>query len=106
MRSGRYSGCIAENGLAGVALYREKRDEIDLIILDLTMPIMGGEEAFRELRAINPEVKIVLSSGYTKMDVISRFSGKRISGCLRKPFTMGELLIVLSNLLPASFGSA
>ena len=96
----------AENGLECVALYREKRDEIDLIILDLTMPIMGGEEAFRELRAINPEVKIVLSSGYTKMDVISRFSGKKISGFLRKPFTMGELLVVLSNLLPASFGSA
>ncbi|MBN2702649.1 MAG: PAS domain S-box protein [Pontiellaceae bacterium] len=95
----------ADNGLDGVALYREKRDEIDLVILDLTMPKMGGEEAFRELRAINPEVKVVLSSGYTRMDVISRFSGKKISGFLRKPFTMGELLVVLSALLPGSFSA-
>jgi CheY-like chemotaxis protein len=94
---------MADNGLDGVELYREKRDEIDLVILDLTMPKMGGEEAFRELRAMNPNVKVVLSSGYTKMDVISRFSGKKISGFLRKPFTMGELMVVLSRLLPGGF---
>lgn len=96
----------ADNGLDGVELYREKRDEIDLVILDLTMPKMGGKEAFHELRSINPNVKVVLSSGYTKMDVISRFSGKKISGFLRKPFTMSELLVILSGLLPGSFSSS
>jgi hypothetical protein len=48
----------------------------------------------------------VLSSGYTKMDVISRFSGKKISGFLRKPFTMGELMVVLSSLLPGGFSGS
>ena len=90
----------AVNGQEAVDIYRKKQDEISLVILDLTMPKMGGEEAFRELRAINPEVKVVLASGYTKGDVVSRFSGKKISGFLRKPYTLGELSVVLSELLP------
>ena len=49
-----------ENGLEAVSMYKERHDEIDLVIFDLTMPKMGGEDAFREWRSINPAVKVVL----------------------------------------------
>lgn len=91
----------AVDGRDAVALYREKQDEIDLVILDLTMPRMGGEEAFRELRTLDPSVKVLIASGYSRSDVVPRFFGKEIAGFLRKPYTIEDLAAVLSETLPA-----
>jgi DNA-binding NarL/FixJ family response regulator len=49
---------------------------------------MDGEETFRELRALDPEVRVVMSSGYTEQDVTSRFAGKGPVGFLQKPYTL------------------
>ncbi len=81
----------ASDGREAVALYRQHRDEIDLVLLDLTMPHMDGEEAFRELRQINPEVRVVLCSGYTEQDVTARFAGKGLAGFIQKPYTLQDL---------------
>ncbi|MBN2163560.1 MAG: response regulator [Pontiellaceae bacterium] len=86
----------AQNGQEAVDIYSHMMGEIDLVILDLTMPKMNGEEAFRELRRINPDVRVILASGYSETDVAGRFAGKRIAGYLRKPYTLKELNLALS----------
>jgi len=93
---------IAEDGRRAVDMYRDHQSDIDLVLLDLTMPHMNGEEAYRELRRIDPNVCVVLASGYSENDVAARFAGKRLAGCLQKPYTLAKLRGVLSGLLPAA----
>jgi two-component system cell cycle sensor histidine kinase/response regulator CckA len=79
---------LAADGREALAVYREHGAEIALILLDLTMPHMDGEETFRELRALDPEVRVVMSSGYSEQDVTSRFVGQGPTGFVQKPYTM------------------
>jgi len=90
---------IARDGMEGITMYQKNRPEIDLVILDLTMPKMGGQETFTILRQLNPNAKIVLASGYAEEDVTTRFSGEKPSGYLRKPYTLEQLSHALSGLL-------
>lgn len=65
------------------------------MILNLTMPRMDGEEAFRELCRINVDVRVVISSGYNKQEVTQKFGGKGIAGLIQKPYnleTQGKVL--------------
>ncbi len=91
---------IARDGHEGVELYRAKQAEIDLVILDLTMPRKGGEETFHLLRQLNPEVKVILASGFAEAEVINRFAQTKLAGYLRKPYTLKQLAQLLSALLP------
>ncbi len=90
----------AEDGRQAVAVYRERRAGIDLVLLDLIMPHMNGEEAYRELRQIDPDVRVILASGYSESDITSRLAGKGLAGCLQKPYTLTNLRSLLSTLLP------
>ena len=90
----------AADGLQAVELYRERGKEIALVLMDLTMPHMDGAEAFGELRRLNPDVQVVLASGYSKEDVGSRFAGKRPAGIIQKPYTLSKLREALAGLLP------
>ncbi len=89
----------AGDGQAAVDIFRQQPDEIDLVILDLTMPIMDGEEAFRIIRSIRPAVPIILTSGYNRQDSAARFAGRSISGFLQKPWTVKELTTVMGEAL-------
>jgi signal transduction histidine kinase len=80
------------DGREALEVLREHRDEIVCILLDLTMPNMGGEEAFSELRRVREDVPIVLSSGYNEQDAISRFAGKGLAGFVKKPYLARELI--------------
>jgi CheY-like chemotaxis protein len=91
----------AADGRTAVDIYRERHAEIDLVVLDLTMPHMDGAEAFGALRRLNPEVPVVLASGYSEEDVAARFIGKGANGVLQKPYTLGKLRELLSGLMPA-----
>jgi PAS domain S-box-containing protein len=90
----------AADGHQAVELYRERGKEIDLVLMDLTMPNMDGAKAFGELRRLNPDVRVVLASGYTHDEVASRFVGKNIDGVLQKPYTLARLRESLAGLLP------
>jgi len=90
----------AEDGKQAVTLYEKHLAEIDLVLLDLTMPHMNGEEAYRAMRALDPDVKVVLASGYSESDIASRFAGKGLVGCLQKPYTLRKLRNLLSGALP------
>jgi two-component system, cell cycle sensor histidine kinase and response regulator CckA len=90
-RSG-YRVLLAENGQEAVETFRSQTDEISLVLLDLTMPIMGGEEAARFMHAIRHDVPILVSSGYNETEVARRFAGSRVAGYVRKPYTAAALL--------------
>lgn len=81
---------LAADGQQGLDLYREN-PEIALVLLDMTMPHMDGEETFQRLRRIDPEVRVLLTSGYSEQDT-ERFAGKGLSGFIQKPYRPQELL--------------
>ncbi len=90
---------IARDGCEAVEVYKVKQDEIDLVILDLTMPKMDGTEAFRILRQFDPNAKIVIASGYAEETLATRFGGEKPSAILSKPYTLENLTNILSELL-------
>ena len=68
-------------------LYRVLGDKIDVVLLDMTMPVMGGEETFRQLKALRPDISVVLSSGYNEVEAVRRFAGKGLAGFIQKPYS-------------------
>jgi two-component system cell cycle sensor histidine kinase/response regulator CckA len=94
-----YSVLLADNGQSALDVYRQRADEIRVVILDLTMPQMGGDDTFRALRALNPEVRVLLSSGYTREKVLSRFAGTEPQGFVQKPYQLSELARALEQAL-------
>lgn len=81
----------AHDGLHALEIYRDRRDEIVFVLLDLMMPHMNGEETFREIRRLNRNVKVLLTSGYNEQEVVERFAGKGLAGFIQKPFQRQEL---------------
>lgn len=87
------------DGREALELFKADPDSISCVVLDLTMPHMDGNEAFRELRRIRPDVKVILSSGYNQQDVTGKFVGKKLAGFIQKPYRMGDLLEKLKEVL-------
>ena len=81
----------AEDGRAALEVFRGRADEIVAVLLDLTMPHLDGEETFRELRRIRPDVRVILSSGYNEQETTDRFAGKGLAGFLQKPYRVRQL---------------
>lgn len=94
-----FSVLTASNGREALEMYREQGDSIDCVILDLTMPRMNGEEAFRELKRIDPNIRIILSSGYDEKEVVGRFVDIGLSDFLQKPYRMNALAAKLRKNL-------
>ncbi len=89
----------ATNGREALDLYRERPDGFVCVILDLTMPHMDGEEAFRGLRNIRKDVRVIMSSGYNEQEITHRFSGQAPSGFIQKPYQMDSLAAKLKEVL-------
>jgi CheY-like chemotaxis protein len=89
----------AADGREALEVFRRHGGEIDLVILDLSMPVMGGEETFRELRRLRSDVRVILSSGYDEQEVTPRFAGKGLAGFVQKPYTVAKLEQTLSRVL-------
>jgi PAS domain S-box-containing protein len=89
----------AADGREAQVVYREHKADISGVLMDLTMPHLDGEEAFRELRRIEPGVRVLLMSGYNEQDAIARFVGKGLAGFIQKPFNLDDLQEQLHKLL-------
>ena len=81
----------AEDGREGLAIYRAHQDIIRVVLLDMMMPHMGGEQTFTELRRIDPDVRVILSSGYNEQDAVRRFAGRGLAGFIQKPYRVQSL---------------
>ena len=90
---------VALDGREATDLFRHHSAEIVLVLLDLTMPQLDGEETLRELRRIRPDLKAVLSSGYSEQDVTDRFGGKGLARFIQKPYRPGQLIAVVREVL-------
>ncbi len=90
---------LAANGVEGLEQFSEHRSEIRAILLDLTMPVMGGEETLKQLRQVDPDVRVILMSGYSDLDVEGAFVGAGLSGFLQKPFRADDVYHALEVAL-------
>jgi signal transduction histidine kinase/CheY-like chemotaxis protein/HAMP domain-containing protein len=102
LESNNYTVLLAPHGREGVKIYREKEDAIDLVILDMIMPVMGGKETFHAIREINPHAPVLLCSGYSQEEAFGELLQAGARGFIPKPFRYDELLRKVEELLPAS----
>ena len=88
----------AAGGRQGLRALEQRAHEIALVLLDMTMPDMDGEETLRAIRKLSP-VPVVLMSGYGESEAMLRFAAQRLAGFLQKPFTAQQIGDVLSQAL-------
>ena len=86
-----YNVLAAADGESAMALYRKEQAHIDLIILDMVMPGMGGGETFDRLKAFDPNVKVLLSSGYSLNGQATEIMHRGCIGFIQKPFSLVQL---------------
>ena len=94
-----YRTIEAADGREALEVYRRFLSEISLVLLDLTMPYMNGEEVLRELKIITPSVRVILSSGFNEVETVRRFTGKGLSGFLQKPYSAAVLTETIKKIL-------
>jgi CheY-like chemotaxis protein len=97
-----FSTVTAANGLESLEIFRERGCEIDLVLLDLIMPQMGGVDTYHELRKLNPDIPIVFCSGYGVEGVLNTIDNDSNIGAIMKPYNPDQL----RSLLQAMVGAA
>ncbi len=99
LESAGLSVLVAASGREGVEIFEAKHRDIDLVLLDLTMPDMNGEQTLRALQAIQAKVQVLVMTGYAEDDVHERFGPNELAGFLAKPFARDELLGTVDSAL-------
>jgi len=94
-----FTPLAAMNGREALDIFERNQNEISCVILDLTMPGLDGEQTFRELRRIDPDVKVIMSSGYNEQEVTQRFVGKGLAGFIQKPYKLSTLRDIIRKIL-------
>ena len=94
-----YKPMIARNGLEAVEIFKICKDEISLVVLDLIMPIMNGKQAFAEIKNIQKDAKILISTGYEVDDKIEGFLNQGCHGFIQKPFSLNKFAGALRKIL-------
>jgi len=91
----------ANNGLEGIEVFNKHKADITLVLMDMTMPKMDGQACFSKLKMIQPNVRVILSSGYSEQDATNRFAGKGLAGFIQKPYTVEALAKKIDEVLRA-----
>jgi CheY-like chemotaxis protein len=86
-----YTVAACQDGAAGLEYFREHHKEIDLVILDLIMPKMSGQDAFKEMKKIDPNVKVLVSSGFSRTQTTNQLLNEGALAILNKPFQISQL---------------
>jgi CheY-like chemotaxis protein len=86
-----YSVLVARSGKEAIEIYRRKKNDIEMVILDMIMPDMSGGETYDRLRQMNPDIKVLLSSGYSLRGQAKDILARGCSGFIQKPFDMNAL---------------
>jgi len=96
-----YRVVTAKDGFQAIDIYRKLKDQIMLVILDFTMPVMDGADVFAELQQINPKVPVVLSSGFAEQEPLRNMLSRGLRGFIPKPYTQQKLLTQVRSTLDA-----
>ena len=94
-----YTVLSAMSGQEAIDVFQKDQDNIDLVIMDMIMPGMGGGETFDRLKEINPEVKVLLSSGYSINGQATKIIRRGCDGFIQKPFNMNQLAEKIQKIL-------
>ena len=94
-----YTVFTAKTGASAIQLFTDHKDRIDIVILDMIMPEMSGEEIFVKLKETNPDIKILLSSGFSQNGKASGFLDQGCDGFIQKPFDIHSLSQTLREIL-------
>jgi PAS domain S-box-containing protein len=87
------------DGRQAIESFQQQGDRISAVLLDMTMPGLSGDETFGELRKLRPDLKVVLTSGYSEQDATNRFVGQGLAGFIQKPFEMDRLVSAIRKVL-------
>jgi two-component system, cell cycle sensor histidine kinase and response regulator CckA len=90
---------LAANGREAIELFTEHRERIKAILLDLRMPVMSGADTYEKLRELDPDVKIILSSGYDDKVATLNFDADEALVFLRKPYALDALLACVQDAI-------
>jgi CheY-like chemotaxis protein len=99
-----YKLILASDGFEALDIYRKTGSQIGLVILDFFLPVLDGDAVFDELRAINPNINVVLSSGFAEQDKVSAMLAQGLGGFIPKPYTREKLLAQVRTALDCARG--
>lgn len=85
------------DGIEALEIYKKEWQKFELIILDLMMPIMGGEETYIKMKRINPNLNVIISSGYSDGDQIDKLKELGVKKFITKPYKISELLTKIKS---------
>jgi CheY-like chemotaxis protein len=94
-----YTVTVAENGSEGVTLFAERQHSIDLVLMDMIMPVMSGREAFYKMKEIAKDCKVIVASGFSKNNDIEDMKAHGLYGFIQKPYKNSALTLLIHNAL-------
>ncbi len=94
-----YMVSTAADGREGVEYYRRFGKDVDLVIIDMIMPVLGGRDCFREIKAMNPDVRAILSTGFSMDGTVQEIMDEGIIGFIQKPYRLDELSNAVSKAI-------
>jgi CheY-like chemotaxis protein len=100
LRSIGYRVLVARDGEEAIQIHRKYRNDIDIVLLDMMMPNMGGGETYDRMKEMNPEIRVLLSSGFGVDGGPSKILERGCDGFIQKPFTINELSDKLREIFP------
>jgi len=92
---------LASDGKEGVSIFARERGEFDMVILDMIMPKQGGRETFLELKKIDPQVRVLFSTGYSQNEKVNEILSLGVRGFIQKPYQVRDLLAKVRDILDA-----
>ncbi len=99
LRKAGFTVIEAGDGTTGVALFQANRGNIDVVLLDMTLPGLSGREVVEELRRVQPDTKVVLTTAYSRDMALTAFGGQHSWHFIRKPYRLRELIDLLRNVI-------
>ena len=94
-----YTVLTAEDGIQGVEMYRSHQDQIALVLSDLGLPILSGQDVFRRIREINPQAKVILASGFVDSETKSEMYKAGLEHFIQKPYSPDEVLLKVREVI-------
>jgi PAS domain S-box-containing protein len=99
-----FSALAAADGAESIEVLRQRAAEIDVVLLDMTMPGLSGEETYSLLLEIRADLPVIVASGYSQEDAMDRFQEPRPAGYLQKPYRLGDLKAAIERVCPGGGG--
>ncbi|HUB31427.1 MAG TPA: PAS domain S-box protein [Bryobacteraceae bacterium] len=94
-----YKVLLAEDGARGLDVFQREAARLQCVVLDLTMPVMSGEETLARMKAVSTTIPIILSSGFNEAQAVRQFEGKGLAGFLQKPYKSSVLLETIKRVI-------